>query len=872
MKNLFLVTIMIFVTAVAHAQVVAVTANPPQYGYFVLKGSTHRIHVTVSGEVDTITAWSESSAGTATITATNTLSVGDIVRFDGLSMGRAGDLNCCAYTVTARTPTSFTVAGKLFYDQARIADSGKATKLSGAGFSGLINWSLSGPNANNFSLSAINSGHSYSLTNAEPWVDITANAGGTCSVGGTLGKYKPTSTMTVNLVGTSVDDPTKSVTIPYGACGAKVQVFVAPSYIPLFKGGGPAGTENVQSWVLGAIDQRVTWSASGPGCGTLADTNMRDALFTSGNTQGRCTLTATSVADNTKSDHAVMYVASTNAPYNVTARGTKPVPCEVDPAMKGKLYRVGATREYTSPAALPLNALHSPGNTVLIDPGTYHNYIEIDPLVSGTPSPEQPTVVMIGCADSNGNLPVFDAANATGASWISNEVADGNSACSGQAVICMWHPGSYSYYFPGPVQPAYVFVGGLTIQNARNGYHFTTPNGSPATWNGFSACVRSNMGSYQTFYGLELNNCGNGTFTDFNGNHSWGGFVGATTIEGSNIYNAGFANGGTGSHNVYAQGWMEVIQGNTISGQYDPAAGGAQIKLRGVADIIRNNRITCNDTPGHYCGTRTIDLVEVQDAPNYILLEAYIGGAGQTACSGTPFCSGDTMGMSGVIAWQEMRNDLVYGNIFFVKSGAGQLIHFNGDHSMSTAANRRNLYYYSNTSKINVNGAQMFDTGQPGGNLLPVPAEWQQVYMYNNIHWGPRDGVVNRTTTQITTMQTNMFSAHAKPTTTTPIPAEDSTGWTSVWSNLGGTYFQNMVPLDLHMTGLSSANVLSATTQPFVENTYLPVGNPPQKEKASTITGFAALTPVRLQINSSGYLVLRQDLTVLGAVDSGAAQ
>ncbi len=478
------------------------------------------------------------------------------------------------------------------------------------GTTNLVNWTVS----------ATTGGASAALsasTNALPLVTATfGSAAGTCTINGSMGSYSVTSTATVTITATSVDDRTKSASTVVNVCSTAVQIAVVPFYRTLYVG----QKADLQSFIVGSTNLNVTWSISctGNAVGMLSDTTNRDTVF-SGTGSGRCTLTATSNADSTKSATAIMYVTGNALPsYAVTPNLTTPVDCTVDPAETGTLYEVGPARAFKTIQSVPMNTMAA-GSTVRIhnddmtgmNPTTYREYFQIA-SVNGTAG--QPLRI-VGCPDSLGNLPIVDGANATGASWVSIYAA------AGYGLATLWKGSTYGYYQAGNPAPAYVIIEGLHLRDAKTNFTYTPPGGGAATaYVDGASCVNLREGFNTVILGNDLDNCANGTFSDANLNsNAWAGNVLWTDWEGNHIRNSG-ESGEFLDHQLYIQGWGQVSQFNRVD-NYTTGAEGSNLKARGIFDVIRYNYLNQNAAGAG----RQVDLVDLQDSSFYETFEGYLG-------------------------------------------------------------------------------------------------------------------------------------------------------------------------------------------------------------------------------------------------------
>ncbi len=388
------------------------------------------------------------------------------------------------------------------------------------------------------------------------WVDVTAGAtGSTCSFTppNSQGQYAVTSNTTFTIEATAMDDVTKVADITFNVCNPSVSVNVVPFYRTLYVN----QPSDVQSFILGSTDQTVHWAITSQpagGDGKLSDTTLRDTVFT-GTVPGRYILTATSNADQSKSSTAIMYVTGHKMPFKVTPNQTEPVDCTVDPAMLGTVYEVGPSQAFKTLASVPFPTM-APGSTVRVHnedttglhPTEYHEYVQI----SQQATPTQP-FRMCGVPDSLGNLPILDAANATGRSDTSQyELL--------RTASLHLHSSSNWSYWPNYNAAANVVVEGFHIRNARTGTSYTAPDGTTAQWQNFSAGLRINQGHNTTIVGNDVENCGEAAFSAFNEGASYGDTDFNVLWEGNHFH----SNGAVGSYLSHQTVYPGVGRGGAV--------------------------------------------------------------------------------------------------------------------------------------------------------------------------------------------------------------------------------------------------------------------------------------------------------------------
>ncbi len=553
------------------------------------------------------------------------------------------------------------------------------------------------------------------------WVDVTAAAGtgSACSYSGSsTAGWTVTSAKHFTLEATSLEDATKTAQINVNVCSQNVQVTTVPFYRTLYAG-QPA---DVQSLILGASNDNVIWRIKTQpmaGDGKIGDSTKRDTVF-SATVAGRYSLVATSVADPTKTATTILYVTGHKMPYPVTPNLTEPVDCTVDPASLGQVYEVGPNQAWKTLASIPFPTM-VPGSTVRLHnedttgqhPTEFHEYVEIQAQAAA----DQP-FRMCGVPDSAGHLPIMDADNATGR-------PDTSPYAAGFGIITLHHPGYWSYY-PGFNSAEYVAVEGIQFRNATQGHNLVMPDGTSGNWNNGSAIYIDQVRN-ASFVGNEYSFCGNGVFTGFNGNGGYGNSSMYILWEGSNFHD----NGVSGSylfHQLYLQAWGEIVQFNRVD-NYTANAAGSNLKSRGIQSIIRYNYF--GDGPA-----RQMDLVDVQDAPQYASFEGFLGPLSNPY----QLDPKDVYPPDLIAAEQEAWNShFVYGNMY-LNSTSNVPIHFSYDHNANELERKGSLYWYNNTfyeKLCPICSGQywsLFDTSGGGGNYS-TQVEWGTVQAFNNIVW-----------------------------------------------------------------------------------------------------------------------------------------
>jgi hypothetical protein len=681
-------------------------------------------------------------------------------------------------------------------------------------------------------------------------------ASGNCTISGNT----VTSTASVTVQAQSTDDPSKTATFLFNVCAnspatlanGTSSVVVAPAYQQAYQ----SQPMTLQSWVVGCTDETGTWSIinqpSG-GDGTLVDTTYRDAVF-SASVTGRYTIQYTANCNSGKST-AIVYVSPNPMPsYASTPNGTKPHECYVDPALTGGDYEVGSGKAYTTLSSTPAISGIKPGTIIRIwntdttgaNPSIYHEYYNIQNNGSAT----QP-IILCGVPDSSGNLPILDGTNATAQSGVNINADDG-------LIILFPAHTPYGYWQDGAAGPNYVSITGLHLRNAKSDLKRYDPgSGSLNNWSNFTGCINWRSGSYVDISGNVMENCSNGIFSAENDSNAWASITQNLTFMGNHVLGSGDPNYPVTTHQAYLQTYYGLIEGNLLDNpsEFD----GCQVKWRGVEGIFRYNMLGDG-------AQRLFDLVDNQDGPAYITFEKYIG-------DGLPGY-GDTAGANVIAAYQEsFQKDFIYGNEMFGTSSEAA-VHYAGDQGTPGLFNRNGvLHFFSNT----LDDAQIiFDNGFAGNGLNTYFP--QRVSARNNILWARTvswtgllhmsfaefSPIILDATTNL--MRSGTFSI------STPILGDTwsngtATGWPSECD--GSCLWPLSVPLQTHLYGLTAANYLSTSTQPYDATTFVPPSGSAAIGAGTELSGNPeSYMPVRWQFSvATGALTPRLDPLTIGASD-----
>ena len=704
--------------------------------------------------------------------------------------------------------------------------------ITGGGSTG-INWSTTG-------------GGTISSTTGD-WVDVTAPANGSnCAIlqsGGSSNSYSVDSATQFRITAQSQQNPNQTASIDVNVCNPSVQINIVPFYTTLYAG----QKADVQAFVWGSTNRDVTWkitSQPSGGDGALSDASFQDTVF-SATVPGRYTLTATSLADATKTNTATLYVTGHPMPYQVTTALTMPIDCTVDPAMTGTTYEVGPSQAYKTISSIPWNTLAA-GSTVRIhnedktgnNPTTYHAYFQLVTQATRT----QP-VRVCGVPDSGSNLPIIDASNAVGNSAMNPNAVGYAAVTIGTSAWAGVYTGTWN-------SSQYLIVEGLKVQNASSSFTYTTPAGVSGTaWVLGATCIRQFRGMDVVIRGNDLNSCDSGIFSDFNANNGF--FAVANTLyEGNHTENNGVAGSYT-YHQFYIQGWNEVVQFNIVD-RYRSGAQGSNFKGRGFPEIVRYNHFGDG-------AARELDMVDNEDAGPYTTFEGYLSGGTNSYHAIYPADAYTADLLASAV--EAHHADFVYGNTF-LNTTATYPIHYSSDHGLLEADRIGTLWFYNNSfyaPSSTLWSWHLFDTSDGGGNSYPQ-IEWPQIQAMNNAIWmdSPAKPYFNWNvwTSQFTELGVNAINSNWG---TDILTGGDGTGWATVSS----TYAYQGASNSAGNTGMS--NLLGVSTAPFDTTTFMP--NAALINAGAALPPSIASLPVRFQYGPTAIQILRKQPLTLGSME-----
>ncbi len=383
------------------------------------------------------------------------------------------------------------------------------------------------------------------------------------------------------------------------------------------------------------------------------------------------------------------------------------------PSGYGNDYPVGPGQPYTNLADIPWGSL-GPGDTVRIH---YRRQPYREKIILRTSGTKDHPIRLCGVPGPNGERPVLDGDGA------SNDPDDRDAYGSytpmeGLALVMLWHRDYETKVHD-------IVIEGLHIRNARNEFRYTRTNGRSAHYENGAACIRIQAGDNVVIRNNELENCGNGIFTMSQG-YNEASLTRNLLIEGNHIH----SNGQPGSyleHGVYIQAINVVYQFNHF-GPNAKGSDGVSLKERVAGSVIRYNWFDSGNA-------RMLDLVEVEDAAGWYILDEYLRELGCTLVEG---CSGiDPQRLAKVKEADRLyRSTYVYGNFFKHRGSetqAANIVHYGSDNdpALSRAGT---LYFYNNTLSIQQDrsDAWRFRLFYLGNRNASAPAR-ERVELVNNI-------------------------------------------------------------------------------------------------------------------------------------------
>ncbi len=296
----------------------------------------------------------------------------------------------------------------------------------------------------------------------------TISSAGLFTAGQTPGSFSVTAT--------SVADTSKSASASVSVVAPPVSVTIAPTSASL----QPGQTKQFTATVSGSSNTAVTWTATG---GTISSSG----LYTAGQSAGNFTVTATSVADNTKSASAGVQITS----------GTTPLP--------------PVPRQFDGPYVVtqsPVSGMH------FAAPGTIRIYA--DPYDPNANDPDavtvtylmngQPVGTFTGSGDRNGYFPFTVTNVAAGTYSITTQITTGGHTYTSAPV---------TVFVDTPVAssgPVYNLTADMVLSGTQSMNYVGTPsNHCTVNGNGFQIRSASGFTGTLNISYCDINNLGTAT-------------------------------------------------------------------------------------------------------------------------------------------------------------------------------------------------------------------------------------------------------------------------------------------------------------------------------------------------------------------------
>ena len=383
------------------------------------------------------------------------------------------------------------------------------------------------------------------------------------------------------------------------------------------------------------------------------------------------------------------------------------------PSGAGSDYPVGPGQRYTRISDVPWGEL-GPGDTVRIH---YRSEPYREKIIIRTDGSEQNPIRICGVSGPNGERPVLDGEGAV--NHVNDSPAYGSyRPMEALAMIMLWNR-DYD------LKVHNIVIDGLHIRNVKNTYTFTRTDGTTESYESGAACIRIQAADNVVIRDNELENCGNGIFTMSQG-YNEASLTRNLLIEGNYLHGHG-QNGSYREHGAYIQGIGVIYQYNRF-GPNAPGSGGSTLKERVSDSVIRYNWFDSGSS-------RVLDLVEVEDAAAWYLVDEYLRELGCTAIESCEAIDAERL-QKVQEADRLYRRSYVYGNFFHhvgSQTDAGNIVHYGSDNdpALSRAGT---LYFYNNTVSIQQDQSdswrfRLFYLGNRGADT----ASREVVEMFNNI-------------------------------------------------------------------------------------------------------------------------------------------
>jgi hypothetical protein len=716
--------------------------------------------------------------------------------------------------------------------------------------------------------------------------------------------YSIVSTAGFNVVFTSVDDPSVSVTFPIPVCANTTDVEVLPFYDVLYSGQG----RELQVQTTGTSDSRPTWSITSQpqgGNGVLDPSPMTECETTHtcmttyfvATVSGRYTVQAKNTAEPNIVQHATLYVTGHPMPYKVTPNGTMPVDPTPDPYGKahgGAVIEIGPSQTFhTIHSAVDFRKI-SCGTTIRLhnegtdgSPTSYAEWLFF--WASGC---QDNPIRLVGVPNASGELPVLEASNAVGPRYpvngfvfsgvINSWPSENTSGCGiPRNANAFWAAGS-----AGSCGPNWIVIEGLRIQNARGTTHkrYDPGNKIQNPWNFDAAAISMHSG-----YGWVIrgNDCYNNSMCVASytpSNAGWPGVTQMLDVEGNHCQLFG-NDGDSRLHCMYLQSNGEVIALNKYE---NPLKGdqGADLKTRSYLWAVKYNFFGTNVS-------RYTSHDEVQDAASLFSLDGFFCKYGDcdpvnnatpvsvqyvNAYKNTYFkvSAGTAIPINYLVGYIEAgRNTWEVGNVYQGSPNV-QTVHYSADGagggSTAPTAMRGTFHFLNNTCAPCGYVLDTLGSGLGSGAISVY--EFPRIDVQNNVMYSPGAFTLTTAKTILGSFGKNLYRTGSVQISGTIAPCNQNAGGKCGWGDgvQGITpIWQNVSPIDSHVSGINATNFLFTNTPP-VDSNFVPTKGGGAINTGAPPTGLAAFFPARLQFSPSlGYATLRTQPTTLGALDGSTS-
>lgn len=341
----------------------------------------------------------------------------------------------------------------------------------------------------------------------------------------------------------------------------------------------------------------------------------------------------------------------------------------------GSDYPVGPGQTYTQISEVPWTSL-SPGDTVRI---FWRDTPYKEKIIVGVSGTEQAPIRVCGVAGPDGEKPVLDGDGAS--NDIDDQAMYGETTeyhdMESRAMFTVYRKLDYN------VKSSNIIFEGFHVKNIKSTFNFTRMTGGQGQYARGAACVRVQAGDNVVIRNNEFENCANGIFT-MSQPYGEAHLTRNILIEGNYVHDSGQVASYL-EHGMYVQAIGATIQNNRF-GPNAIGTLGTSLKTRSAGLVIRYNFFEGGSA-------RPMDLVEVEDARNWYIEQAYRDSVDVI----------DPEILAKVQAAEvAYKTTYVYGNLIRhvgSESSARSIIHFGADHDVPYPLDRT-LYFYNNTVSV----------------------------------------------------------------------------------------------------------------------------------------------------------------------------